>query len=222
MTAPNRGLKTLSNPYGAAPSFDRPGDKLSAEAQARYAAIRNNPDLTPQAKTKQIAKVFAATSGQLQQMAADDAAKREASTAAAKRRLFGNDDMTAGMTPAEAVAVAMSARDAAQRVAAATTPAEVQALFDTASQSGDEILARAAGNRALADAGKATFGSDGLTSVAEAYLAARPAKAQALADIGGPPGLDLHRSSEFFHPAPPEVARLLPGQIAALANDGGS
>ncbi len=75
--------------------------------------------------------------------------------------------------------MAMSFRDAQQRAAQTITSSEAQTLLDLAIQSGDELLARAVGNHALA--------SMDMRAVAEAYLTNHPVQAAALDGVAAAP-----------------------------------
>jgi hypothetical protein len=136
--------------------------------------------------------------------------KQAADLAAAKRRLFGIDDLTAGASPADRATMAMSFRDAQQRAQQLTTSSEAQELLDLADQSGDELLARAVGNAAMSGLG--------FSAVADKYLANRPKQQAAVDALQGMqrmrPMADLW---EFVLPKPTELSSLHDSQIAAAA-----
>jgi len=142
-----------------------------AAAESQYQAVRDNGDLKPEAARQRIAQVYTQTKDAIGALAEQHAAAAGAEKAAAERSLYGVDDLTVKMSPAERAAVAMNLRDAQQRAAQATTEPEARAMLASADQVGDELQARAIGSHAI---------NNGFTTVADAYLSARPAKAAAL------------------------------------------
>jgi hypothetical protein len=193
-----------------APTWNRPADQVRSAAEQKYDRIRQNTDIRPEVALKQMAKAYSDTKGQLDQMAGGNSSSRVADLAAAKRSLFGIDDLTKKMTPAEATAAAMSFRDAQKHAATIGSETEAQALLDQADQTGDELLARAVGNQAISGLG--------MPNVAQAYLATRPGKQDALSQVRAlQRPLDVATLLEFATPKPGELSHLSDVQISQMA-----
>lgn len=203
-------LRSDNRPAAAA-TWDRPADRARASAEASYSAIRANTDLTPTAMQRGLAKAYLNSKATIDALAGNAGVETAANLAAAKRAVFGIDDMTRRMTPAEQTAAQQSFRDAQQRAAALTTETEALGLLDTANNVGDELLARAVGNQALT-----SFA--GWPNVTERYFADRPDKAaawQRMTELGRPAGAAT--MFEFAVPRPGELAGMTDGQLATLA-----
>ncbi len=193
-------------------TWDRPADRARASAESSYAAIRANTDLTPTAMQRGLAKAYMNSKATIDTLAGNAGVETAVTLAAAKRAVYGIDDLTKRMTPAEQTATQQSFRDAQQRAAALSTESEALGLLDTANNVGDELLARAIGNQALTS-------FTGWPSVSEQYLADRPDKAaawQQLTELGRPAGAAT--LFEFAVPRPGELAGLSDGQLTALAD----
>lgn len=214
MTTPNRGLQTLDNPLGEGPSWDRPADKIRADLGTQVDRIRNRKDLNAAAAKSLIAQKYVAAQGQMAALSSDAPQAKAAQIASAKRAAFGIDDLTKDGTPAEAAALAMNFRDAQQRAAQLATPEQASALYDTANQSGDELLTRAVGNRAVSDP---LLGAD---DVADTYLASHPDQAVAVAALNDllTVTMDAAQMFEYILPKPSELGSMNDSQIAAAAN----
>lgn len=190
--------------------WNRPADKVRAGMERDVQAVRDRRELSPEAKQARIGAVYLKAKTAMDAMNTADPAKRAADLAAAKRSLYGIDDMQARASHAEKAGMAMSFRDAQQRAGQATTSAQAGELLDMADQSGDELLARAVGNHAMSGLG--------MGDVAERYLSTRPAQAQAAEHLQS-----LSRTGtaaeifEFVLPRPPELTHVSDGQAAALA-----
>ncbi len=198
----------MTNP--ATTTWNRPADQVRARLERDVQNIRDQIELSPAASTARIAKVYVKAKASMDAMNTANPAKKAADLAAAKRNLFGIDDMTAGASPADRAAVSLSFRDAQQRAAQLTTTAEAQALLDLADQSGDELLARAVGNAALSGLG--------MDDVGQAYLAARPQQAKAYDTLRGLTRMgSIVEILEFVLPMPPELTQVSDSQLTALA-----
>lgn len=193
-------------------TWDRPADRARASAESSYAAIRANTDLTPTAMQRGLAKAYLKAKTDIETLAGNAGQQTAATLAAAKRAMFGIDDVTKRMSPAEQTAAQQSFRDAQQRAATLATESEALGLLDTANNVGDELLARAIGNAALTNFA-------GWPTVAERYFADRPDKAaawQRMTELGRPAGAAT--LFEFAVPRPGELAGLSDGQITTLAD----
>jgi hypothetical protein len=197
----------------AQPVWDRPADQVRDAFGRQADQIRANGDLNYQAIQRGIAKAWIRAKTQLDQLAAQSGTDKTADLADAKARAFGLPDILKGATAAEAASITMSFRDAQQRASQLESPGDIQELYDTAKQSGDELLVRAVANRAMA------FNLD---TVSGDYLASHPQQAQALQDLRElTRPLSAAAMFEFLAPTPSELAGLAPFQIEALA-DGAS
>lgn len=204
MTQP---LPTLDNPTAV---WDRPADTVRDGLNQQIERIRGHSELSTDALLSLVADAYLKGKAQLDGMNTNNPAQIAAQVAAVKRQAFGIDDLLAGSSQADRATMAMSFRDAQQRAAQTTTSSEAQTLLDVANQSGDELLARAVGNHALS--------SMDMGDVAEAYLDAHPAQAQALDELQQ---LQKPASAatmfEFVAPKPPELSGMSDGQIVAYA-----
>lgn len=129
-------------------------------AERRYAAIRQDATRTDAFKAEEIGRAYdsidADVTRRIEQMAAPVARAERADLT----RLFGVDGVSG-----DAATLAISRRDAADRVAAAESEAERLRLLETATTSGDEVLARAVAEAAFRNRSQRAF---------EAFLADRP------------------------------------------------
>jgi hypothetical protein len=190
--------------------WTRPADQVRSAAEQQYARIRNTSrDLNPEGLRRAMAKVWVAAADAMDKLGGDTPAKHAAAVAAAQRAVFGIDDITGSMTPAEQAATSMAFRDAQQRAAAIDNAAQARALLDQAAQTGDELLARAVGNYCL---------NNGYVDLSESYLSDRPAKRAALNELQ-----NLNRPAgiatmwEYVTPTPPELSALSQVAIRTVA-----
>jgi len=204
MTQP---LPTLDNPTAV---WDRPADTVRDGLNQQMERIRGHSELSTDAMLSLVAAAYLKGKAQLDGMNANNPAQIAAQVAAVKRKAFGIDDLLAGASQADKATMAMSFRDAQQRAAQTTTSSEAQTLLDLANQSGDELLARAVGNHAMA--------SMDMRDVTESYLTNHPAQAAALDELQQ---LQQPASAatmfEFVAPKPPELSGMSDGQIVAYA-----
>jgi len=204
MTEP---LPTLDNPTAV---WDRPADTVRDGLNRQIERIRGHSELSTDALLSLVSAAYLKGKAQLDGMNTNNPAQVAAQVAAVKRAAFGIDDLLTGASQADKATMAMSFRDAQQRAAQTTTSSEAQTLLDVANQSGDELLARAVGNHAIA--------SLDMGDTAQAYLDQHPAQAQAvqaLADLQQP--LSMAALFEFVCPLPPELSNLTEYAIADLA-----
>jgi hypothetical protein len=116
-------------------------ERIRASAARQYETIRAREDLTDEAKAERIAEVYRETKHSVAQAREDAGVYRETRARQLARDLFGHR----GMAGADAI----SARDAADRVAGIDSPSEAQRVLDTAVQNGDTTLAKAVGRIAF-------------------------------------------------------------------------
>lgn len=169
--------------------------------------IRNNKDLTPEGKTKQIAATYLQYKRQVAALEAEDKAARASKADSLRRSLFG----LAGSSDANAT---ISYRDAQDRVAAIQDENQALELLDRADLSNDEILTKAIVGKA------AEFGWGNLVS---SYTAKHPyygSKLQELANLHADEnnieGIMNHAMS-YNLSAPAEVGRYSDSTIENLA-----
>ena len=204
MTQP---LPTLDNPTAV---WDRPADTVRDGLNQQIERIRGRRELSTDAMLSLVAAAYVKGKAQLDGMDTNNPAQVAAQVAAVKRAAFGIDDLLTGSSQADRATMAMSFRDAQQRAAQTTTSSEAQTLLDLANQSGDELLARAVGNHAMA--------SMDMGDVTESYLTNHPTQAEALDELQQ---LQQPASAatmfEFVAPKPPELSSMSDGQIVAYA-----
>jgi hypothetical protein len=213
VTTSNDAPQSIDNPFGQAPAWDRPADKVRSDLASQVQAIRNRKELQPAAARSLIAQKYVAAKQKMDAMSAAAPSDHLAQVAAAKRSAFGIDDITAGSSPAEQTAHAMSYRDAQQRASQLGSAAQARALFDTANQSGDEHLVRAIGNRAITDPFL------GAQDIAADYLTSHPTQATAYNNLQqlltkAPDAASLF---EYITPRPSEISNLSDNEISNLA-----
>lgn len=97
----------------------------------------------------------------------------DTTTAELHQAAFGNRDLLAGAGPGDAASIAISARDAGDRVDQLATPQDALALLERANGTGDEVLARAIGQRAHSM-------GEPWDPVLAAYIADRPKQGRAV------------------------------------------
>ncbi len=180
----------------------------------RAEQIRNRTELTNAAKVGMLARNHTdakASMRDLQQQATDDTTVQRRTMS---QRAFG----VAGV-PGDAATVAVSMRDAQDRVAALSSGREAVALLARAETSGDEVLARAVAAHAF-DQATAQGGISGLdddwSTVVNDFADTRPAAADALRTL-----IKLNSpdpSWTYVVPAPPELHGIPSAQLDTLAD----
>lgn len=114
-------------------------DSKAKSAQTQYRQIQDDPDLTDDAKRARVAKCYMSVIEGV-----NDELSRKASL------VFHNDKDDASSVfgikglDGDPASLAISRRDAADRIAACSNAKEVRELLRRATRSGDEVLARAA------------------------------------------------------------------------------
>lgn len=117
---------------------------LCRQAGASYASIRNDPDHSDSWKAEALRAAHRSVTAEL-----DEWLERNVSSALRSERadyaaVFGVDGL-----PGDVASLAISRRDAADRVAAAGNRSDLVELLKRATYSGDEVLARAVAERAF-------------------------------------------------------------------------
>ena len=135
--------------------------------------IRTKPDLNPDAAQCLVARAYLKAKAAMEALNTGITSDTDARKRVLTAQVWGVDDI-AGTNAVDRAAAGVSYRDAQDRAAALESPQDALNLLATAERSGDELLARAVASQA--DIMK-------WDDVAGQYFAARPAKAQALAEL---------------------------------------
>jgi hypothetical protein len=117
-------------------------EKIQDRLRARVADIRARKDLSEDGRQRQLAKAKTDADTEMRKVRAADEAARVQREEQLLRRLFGN-------ASARDAASTVSYRDAMDRAEGLATPDEAFELLARARRSGDDLLARAVGMRAL-------------------------------------------------------------------------
>lgn len=173
----------------------------------------SNGDLTQDAIKAQIAQAYVKASDDMAALQSQTSGNVEARRAQLQQQVFG----TVGIS-GDPASLAMSARDASERVAQidVTDWYAAQQLLDRAELTGDEVLARQIAAAAYSNP------LGGWSSVLDSFLAKRPAAAQALVELGSLNATASARRQifsdwQFIIPLPPQLAGLDDWRIRALA-----
>lgn len=153
---------------------------LSSDAKSRANAvqegfnnqvrqIRANADLTREAKQRQIDEAYETASGRLAQIREEWKGGTQNSADSLTRRVFG--------APAASATDAISLRDALDRVSRLESARDAADLLRRATQSGDEVLARAVAQHAF-DQRSDFFTGREWTDVVDTFAAGRPELAE--------------------------------------------
>lgn len=119
-------------------------NRASASAQARYREIEDDDTRTPEYQHDEVQRVYERTRSDVNEKLnklAETAAQAENRDAV---RIFGTADLSG-----DAATLAISRRDASDRVSAIQSRDELRDLLARANRSGDEVLARAVAEKAL-------------------------------------------------------------------------
>jgi len=190
-------------------------DALRESHEAAAGRIRARPELSDRGRQMLLARNYLDAKSQmsdLEQTAhADDTVQR----AQTERSVFG----TSGL-PGDAATLAVSYRDAQDRAAVLTSPADAAALLARATRSNDEPLARAVAAHSHDQASTALGGLDsGWTDVVDTYTASRPEAARSVNTLRSLAGATTVRDM-FAHvlAAPSELSRVPASQLQDLAD----
>lgn len=198
------------DPATGAVTWHRQADKLRDNAERQYQRVRDNKSLNLEAVRAFMAKIYLQLHDDMEVVARQSGVASQDQVAALNRRVFGVDDLLAKASAADKATVSISLRDAQDRANRIETPGEADSLYQTAVQTGDELLVRAVGSMALT--------SPGYADLAERYRSDHPTQADAwrqLLEISTPQS--VASVFEFVTPMPPELASLRPSEIPALA-----
>ena len=183
-------------------------EDLRATADARYAEIRNNPDLSQEAKRRAIAKFYLVTKAGVDKLKSDLDAATNGRQEALARQLYGIP------APADG-SVAISYRDAQDRAGKAEDESAAIALVNRAMVAGDDLQVRA-----LLEVGY----SNAWSGVINAYTDRDPTK-EAIAEelwdlttVSGKPANNIFTGYlNYLTPQPPELSGLTDYVIQELA-----
>ncbi len=190
-------------------------DDLRQRASDEVNRIRAVSRYTDDHKRAAIARVYAQAHEKMTRLTAESGADDADVKARSNRRAFGSDDL-----PGDRGSLAISSRDAADRVAGLTTSADAAALLERAEMGSDEVLARAVASHAHRQS------TDGLTArdpgwgdVVDTFAATRPAATDAIGTLRS------HQTTPsvrvlwaFVLPKPAELSNLDLGAIVNLAD----
>ncbi len=187
-------------------------DKIRTDAEAAYARTRGDGRLNTATIAAEIAKAFYAAQQRMKELertATDKAGEVETQRIAAA---WGIDDI-AGSNAVDRAAAAMAYRDAIDRAEQLTSEQAAQRLLSQATDTGDELLARAVGRWAY---------TNGWSSTVDAYIADRPKAAVAVGALGDSWSLkpNLKNLWAFVVPKPAELANVSDYQVFSLATAG--
>jgi hypothetical protein len=187
--------------------------RVIANANQRYAALRDRTDLSDLGKQAQIANIHLRTKTKLADLQQSEKDRRNAELSDANNVLFGRSGRALSGSDA------ISARDAADRADAITTPTNASAVLDRAQRSGDQHLASAVAQRAA---------DSGWSNVLDQYVGDDQEKRAALdalrhqnATVGTPADL-LTGKMIYGGTTPPEVKGLSSAKLQELADQAGA
>lgn len=146
---------------GKGNELDELMSRLSVRAQGNYAAVDNDDTRTEEWKKERIDQLHTSTIDTLD----TELAKLARSHSDTHRKDFGAVFGTDGVA-GDAASLAISRRDAGDRVASVNATGDLLDLLERADLSGDEVLARAVAERAY---------QQGNATVLERFLETRPA-----------------------------------------------
>ncbi len=148
------------------------------------------------ARDHQLAKALRDAQAQLDALQRDEQAQIAARTRQLNRRLFGLGEHAAGAT-------VLAHRDALDRAARLTDPAEAKRLLARAERTGDDLLAQAVAHHAA---------ENRWSDVIDAYLRERPQHVDAYTELvaikrhQNSPQARFHQTLGYVVPAPSELA----------------
>lgn len=195
-------------------SVRKKSEAIHAAMNAELCAARENKDLTPEGRQRQIAAAYLRAKQGLDALRRDFAQAGATTSKVLSRDIFGAAS-TAGVD-------AISVRDAADRAARLGDPQEALSLLQMADENGDEVLARAVAQQSYRHTKAAAFGDEEWSTVLAEYLGSRPEVAEKVARLEEAQAADLEtnfRNEGYFFLVPPsEVSRLSDSAMAALTS----
>jgi len=201
---------TPAFPARVPPDVLAAAEAIRVDAENGYSRFRGRGDLSTAGILTGIGGIYLKAQSAMASLQIKAGEDRVAQTARLTAVAFGIDDI-AGTNPLDRASAAMSYRDALDRAGALDDPSDALLLLQRASDTGDELLARAIAQQAWSQG----LGWDEPLNV---YVATRPNVAQALADLramAGPVGAqDLFA---FVLNRPAELAGLQDWQIPGVA-----
>ena len=135
-------------------------DTTATRAQRQYAEIRKDTSRTPEWQAEELKRVYERVRADLKEKVIEMARGADRDDRQDAVRVFG-----VGGLPGDAASLAISARDAADRVAQTSSADGLRELLERATRVGDEVLARAVVQRAI---------EDGQPGIVNAFTDARP------------------------------------------------
>ena len=153
-------------------------ERIRAQYRADTAEVAADPDLTPDAKRRRSADIWAKTQRQLDELREAEAGRLSALERDLERKLFSTPTGRPGADP-------ISTRDAHDRAAQLSTPLEASDLLARAELNADEALARAIARRAVEQSRTAPTKetSAAWDDVAASFLDARPSLMPVVEDL---------------------------------------
>lgn len=177
--------------------------QLHEQFNSRAASIRSDAQLSDQGKVERLAAVFVPYRDALSKIATDSQAAQEQRRVSLVRTAFG--------VPTDPIQ-AMSYRDAQGRAEQITDPNIAAAKLTQAVETGDELFAKALGQRA---------NEMGWLPVLQQYMAASPAAGRSLEELSQMQTGVANSIVDAFHYAPqkpPELSRYSDYELDAMVN----
>lgn len=183
--------------------------RLGEQAHLQYEQIRKDRTITEAHREKLLAAAYVRTRRELDQELEEMARYVTVADSKDASSVFGVEGLRG-----DAASLTISRRDAGDRVAAITDQAELAAILKRATRTGDEVLARAVGERACQIQS---------VDVMQEFLDARPALDKAGERLWNAQkaesGWDFSLTLQLGDLRAPELSRLDSGAIQRLAED---
>lgn len=119
-------------------------ERIHNRYRAEFDAVRRDTSRTAEWQKRQLADAWLQMTDEVNQQREQASAASEAHTRSLTRQAFGVEGISG-----DPGSLTISARDASDRVAQTDTRHELEHLLDSASSTGDEVLARAVARRAF-------------------------------------------------------------------------
>ncbi|MGI8753335.1 MAG: hypothetical protein ACR2MN_13665 [Acidimicrobiales bacterium] len=190
-------------------------DRIREDADNSYQRVRAMRELNDAAIRQRLAVIYMAAKATMATLEESASGNYQRSWQQAVTAAFGVADLASN--PGEKAMVSMSYRESLDRLDQLDDYTEGARLLDRANDTGDELLARAAGLRAWTMGGQ--LGGSGWGDVLATFLASRPKASAAVAVLASLQGgsANIRDMFAFILPIPPELGSLPEYQIAALA-----
>ncbi|MCU1614708.1 MAG: hypothetical protein JWO98_2248 [Frankiales bacterium] len=193
-------------------SVDKAAEHIRQLFNTAVYLYSSNGDMTQEAITSKIALAWVKAKDDMAALESQTSGNIAARKAQLQQQVFG----TVGLA-GDPASLAMSARDASERVAQidVTDWYSAEQLLDRAEMIGDEVLARQIAAAAYANP------LGGWSSVLDSFLSKRPAAAQALDELTSLNTVSsqkrVHDDLRFVIPLPPQLAGMDDWRIQSLA-----